>query len=260
MKKVLLTLLTLLLVACSVPVLAEEAKSKEPEAVFMDDFSVETIDGSTFKLYEALKDHELVLINLWASWCGPCRIEFPALQEAWEKNSDKVAVIALSVEPKDTKEVLTDYAKENSLSFPIANVGNTGLDSYADQGTPTSVVVGSDGKIMAVEVGAMGSVEDFEKLFEGYTGDNYHPEECTYTVYSETEEQDPVADVTIGFCTDTTCKYVTSDEDGKAVFKGAPTKYHIQIIDVPDGYSDTMEEELYTEPYDQTIFIALSEE
>lgn len=236
---------------------SEEAKDKEPEAAYMQDFTVETSDGSTFTLSEALKDHDLALINLWATWCPPCEFEFPFLQEAWEKNADKVAVIALSVEPKDTLEDLKAYAEERDLSFPMGLVGDTGLESYASQGTPTSVLVGADGKILASEVGALSSVDDFQALFEGHTGENYNPEECTYTICAEDEEQDPVADVTFGFCTDTACRYVTTDEDGKAVFKGEPTKYHIQIIDVPDGYTDEMEE-TYTEPYDQTLYVMLT--
>ena len=236
---------------------SEEAKDKAPEASYMEDFTVETIDGSTFTLSEALKDHDLVLINLWATWCPPCEFEFPFLQEAWEKNADKVAVIAVSVEPEDTLEDLKAYAEERDLSFPMGLVGDTGLESYASQGTPTSVLVGADGKILASEVGALSSVDDFLALFEGHTGENYNPEECTYTIYAEDEEQEPVADVTFGFCTDTACRYVTTDEDGKAVFKGEPTKYHIQIIDVPDGYTDELEE-TYTEPYDQTLYLMVT--
>ena len=260
MKKALFVPLALSLAFSGISVAAEEAKNEEPSSVYMDDFSVDTIDGSTFTLSEALKDHDLVLINLWATWCGPCQYEFPFLQEAWEKNSDKIAVIALSVEPKDTEEVLKDYASENGLTFPMAPIGDTGLASFASQGTPTSIVVGSDGKVIAVEVGAITSAEDFENLFEGYTGDNYHPEECTYTVFAVDSEQNPVADVTVGLCTDTACRYVTTDEEGMAVYKGAPAKYHVQIIDAPDGYSDAMKEELYSGPYDQTLFVTLSKD
>ena len=261
MKKTLFVPLALFLgLSCALPVLAEEAKNEAAEPVYMDDFTVDTIDGSTFTLSEALKDHDLVLINLWATWCGPCQYEFPFLQEALDKNSDKVAVIALSVEPKDTLEMLKDYASKNGLTFPMGLAGDTSLASFADQGTPTSVVVDSDRKVLAVDVGAMSSVEDFENLFKGYTGDDYNPEECTYTVYAEDYEQNPIADVTVGFCTDTACRYVTTDEEGMAVFKGAPAKYHIQVIDAPEGYSDATKEDLYSGPYDQTLFVILSKD
>ena len=89
----------------------EPAPTPDPntEPVLLEDFTVRCCDGTDFTLSKALEDHELVLINLWATWCGPCRREFPFLQEAWSQNSDKVAVIALSVEPDDTDEVLRDF-------------------------------------------------------------------------------------------------------------------------------------------------------
>ena len=259
MKKTLFILLTLLLALSCFPALAGETESEAPDAVYLADFTVDTIDGSSFTLSDALKDHEMVLINLWATWCGPCQIEFPFLQEALEKNTDKVAVIALSVEPKDTDEKLKEYAGENGLTLPMGRVGDTGLDRFANQGTPTSVIVGRGGKVMNVEVGAMTSVEEFEDLFKGYSGDNYHPEECTYTVYIEDQEQNPIADVTLGFCTDNACRFEKADENGRVVFRGEPTSYHIQVIDVPEGYL-VSEEEVYTGPYDQTIFISLRKE
>ena len=258
MKKALSILLALFLALSALSALAEQ--DAEPAAAYMDDFSVPTCDGGSFTLSEALKDHELVLLNFWATWCPPCAYEFPFLQEAWEKNSDRVAVIALSVEPKDTLDEVKAYAKKMGLTFPMGNVGDTGLDAFANQGTPTTVIVDKSGKILASELGVRYSAEDFEDLFEGYSGKNYNPEECTYTIFTEDMNEERIADVTLGFCTDTACRNVTTDENGIAVFKGAPAKYHIQVIDVPDGFSDKLQQDLYTEPYDQTFYILLNKE
>ena len=258
MKKTLSAFLTLFLMLSVLSALGEQAA--EPDAAYMDDFTVPTCDGGSFTLSEALKDHELVLINFWATWCEPCAYEFPFLQEAWEKNSDRVAVIALSVEPKDTLDEVKAYAREMGLTFPMGNVGDTGLGAFANQGTPTSVIVDQNRKILVSEVGIRYSAEDFEDMFEGYYSSNFNPEECTYTIFTEDMDENSIADVTLGFCTDTACRNVTTDEDGIAVFKGAPARYHLQVIDVPDGFSEELQDDLYTEPYNQTIYIVLTKE
>lgn len=144
----------------------------------LQDFTVKTIDGKDFTLSEALKDHDLVLINLWATWCPPCKMEFPFLQEAWSKNKDCVAVIALSVEPTDTETKLQSYARAVGLTFPIANVGSTGLDSFASSGIPTTVLVDRDGNIASVEIGAKVSAQEFQDLFAQYL-----PEESSHHLF-----------------------------------------------------------------------------
>ena len=154
--------MSLVLALTCMPVLAAGTDVK------LDDFAVKTIDGKDFTLSEALKDHALVLINLWATWCPPCKAEFPFLQEAWSENSDRVAVIALSVEPTDTESKLQSYARVMELTFPIANVGDTGLDSFVTTGIPTTVLVDRNGNVVSVDVGAKFSTKEFQDLFDQY--------------------------------------------------------------------------------------------
>ena len=86
------------------------------------DFTATDSTGQPFTLSEALKDHEAVVINFWATWCGPCHNEFPFLNEAYEKYHDRVAFIALSTEDKDTLEKIEAYRKENSISFRSCHI------------------------------------------------------------------------------------------------------------------------------------------
>ena len=92
------------------------------------DFTVTDTEGNTFTLSEALKDHEAVLINFWATWCRPCNHEFPYLNEAYEKYRDRVAFIALSKENKDTTEKIAAFKKEKPLPTARA-VHETGQTS-----------------------------------------------------------------------------------------------------------------------------------
>ena len=111
--------------------------SAKAKGEYVEDFTVKTIDGGTFTLSEALKDHEIVLINLFFSGCGPCGMEFPFMQEAWTEYSDRVAVIALSVDPSDTDEVLRNYEQELGLTLPMGHEEGTGLaDRFVSIGFP----------------------------------------------------------------------------------------------------------------------------
>ena len=173
MKKSISVFLVLVLVLICVSGLAAGSGMK------LKDFTVKTIDGKNFTLSEVLKDHDLVLINLWATWCPPCKMEFPFLQEAWSKNKDRVAVIALSVEPTDTEAKLRSYAGAVGLTFPIANAGSTGLDSFAASGIPTTVLVDREGNVASVEIGAKVSAQEFQDLFAQYL-----PEESSHHPFS----------------------------------------------------------------------------
>lgn len=140
----------------------------------LPDFTVETVNAGTFTLSEALKEKKAVLINLWASWCGPCEMEFPYLQKAYELYDDVVAVIALSIERSDSPEVLTAYAEEHGLTFPIGSDSTVDLNSaFKIQSIPTSIIVDRYGNVAFIEVGAQPSVSAFTRLFDAFTGDSY---------------------------------------------------------------------------------------
>ena len=68
-----------------------------------------------------------------------------------------------------------------------------------------------------------------------------------YVLHAEDEEGNPIREVFVNFCTDTSCVPRESDENGLITFSGAPDLYHVQLIDVPDGYRFDDAFELYTD-------------
>ncbi len=238
---------------------APEQQLPEPETEYLDDFTVQTIDGGTFTLSEELEDHELVLINLWATWCEPCREEFPYLQEAWSQRSDEVSVVALSIEPNDDVNRMYACASSAGITFPVGNVGDTGLERFASTVIPSTVVVGHDGRILAVETGAKSSVEEFNELFDGYTSESFALDTCTYKIYTYDIYMRPIEGVVLNLCTDYGCVAVTSDENGCAEYTGTPAKYHVQLLSAPEGRTKYSETELYTGPYSQSFYFILTE-
>lgn len=138
------------------------------------DFTVTDTDGNTFTLSEALKSHEAVLINLWATWCYPCLSEFPYLNEAFQKYGGRVAFIALSTEYNDTIEKIADYRSEIGISFPMGRDEGKELYGYMDAfGTPVSVIIDRFGNAVHFHDGAFKSAGEVERALEVFLGDGY---------------------------------------------------------------------------------------
>ena len=213
----------------------------------LPDFTVTTITGDTFTLSEALKTKKAVLVNLWATWCPPCEMEFPFMEEAYEQYKDRVEIIALSVETADTQEMLTQYAEAHGMTFPVASDSKVGLGRiFANSGIPTTLLVDRFGNVAMIEVGAQPSVSFFSNAFDILLSDDYtetrvlDPEELEggpiWAIYFYDQNDEPVSGCIINFCTDTTCVPVVSNKRGLAVFQGPAYEYHIQVIKVPEGY------------------------
>lgn len=378
------------------------------------DFTATDTEGNTFRLSEALKDHDAVLVTLWASWCRPCTSEFSRLEEAWQKCSGRAAFIALSGEPKDTLETAAALREQHGLSFPMGideglqlktyngregfpqtvivdRFSNTGylqagifmnaeeierlLDYFLDEGYTQTAVLESipaddftraypvygeravyidNGQVKKIEIGMEGtekrlscyvvpdetahirleiSAKDnpftmayqdlwgsymfvtdlynrdrnafvYDQAVEGESGGKayhfsfgrladeanwsndldgipfflirdeqyldevfefmasnanitatgwaYTDEQATgnepkaYTVHVVDQYGQPVPDVAVNFCTDTACVPKASDENGRIIFTGAPAVYHVQLVEVLDGYSYDEDFELCT--------------
>jgi cytochrome c biogenesis protein CcmG/thiol:disulfide interchange protein DsbE len=98
----------------------------------------------------ALSDHlgKVVVINFWASWCGPCRSEAPALQEVWEAYKDRGDVVLLGVDYVDNTQDALGYIDEFGITYPNGpDLGTRISDAYHIQGVPETFVVGKDGNI-----------------------------------------------------------------------------------------------------------------
>lgn len=139
----------------------------------IQDFTFTTYQGEQFSLYEILAEKEAVLINVWATWCGPCRNEFPYLQEAYEQYQDRVEVIALSCEPSDTPKVLSEFAEKYGLTFKIGQDPVGFLTALRTSSIPTSLMIDRYGTICFVESGAMPDADSFIRLFDAFLGDDY---------------------------------------------------------------------------------------
>jgi thiol-disulfide isomerase/thioredoxin len=106
---------------------------------------------------------KVVLINFWATWCGPCRAEIPGLVELQDQYRDDLMILGVSID--DPAEKLKPYAAEFKINYPVL-VGN-GHQDMQDAfgplyGIPVSVIVGRDGRIAKKHSG-IATKEQFER-------------------------------------------------------------------------------------------------
>ncbi len=165
-------LLVLLLTVLSSSACAESAIGIEP-GQSMPDFTVSLTDGTTATLSELLKDKDLVVLNIFASWCGPCEREFPDMEEVYRTNSDRMVIVSLSGDPNDTMEVIADYKESHGLSFPMGLTGHA-LDFITISGFPTTILIDRSGTVGLIKVGAFAGKEEFEEKVGYFLSPDYN--------------------------------------------------------------------------------------
>ncbi|HWQ04752.1 MAG TPA: TlpA disulfide reductase family protein [Longilinea sp.] len=116
------------------------------------DFSLKDLNGETVRLDDF--HGKVVVVNFWATWCIPCREEMPLLQQFSVENFQDVVVLGIDLdEPRD---LVASYTKQFQIDFPVLlDAGSKVADRYFIHGFPTTIVVDTDGKIMAIHIGKL---------------------------------------------------------------------------------------------------------
>jgi thiol-disulfide isomerase/thioredoxin len=140
---------------------AEEAAGSSLVGKDAPDFTLKDMNGADVTL-TSFKG-KVVLLNFWATWCGPCRQEIPALVELQTQYAADLVVLGLSVD--DTVDKLLPYADEYKMNYPVL-IGN-GREDVQDAfgpiwGIPITVFIGRDGKVHKKHNG-IATKEQFEQ-------------------------------------------------------------------------------------------------
>jgi thiol-disulfide isomerase/thioredoxin len=111
------------------------------------------MNGETVTLSELRRS--VVVVNLWASWCPPCRAEMPALQQVYERNRDRgLEILAVNTTYQDSEAEAVAFVDEVGISFPIL-LDRTGAMARAYQlrAMPSTFFINREGVILKVILG-----------------------------------------------------------------------------------------------------------
>ena len=129
------------------------------------DFELATLDGEIVRLSDFAG--KPILVNFWATWCGPCRAEFPDFQKTWVDNADNLVIIAVNHTTADQAEQVDDFVSEMGATFPIVlDEDGQAAEAYQIRGLPTSIFIDRDGIVNEVFTGPINQAYIESKLGE----------------------------------------------------------------------------------------------
>ena len=130
----------------------------KPEALvsreegFSYNFVVKDLDGKELPM-SALKG-KVIFLNLWATWCGPCRVEMPSIQNLYNSvDKDKVAFVMLSLDQEGARAKIAQFISSKQFSFPVYQPASPLPKLLRVNTIPTTFIISPDGKVKSKKTG-----------------------------------------------------------------------------------------------------------
>ena len=142
-------------------VLVDDEERADPVDISGDSLQGEPVD------LEAVRG-QVVVLNVWGSWCTQCRSESPLLVEAAEQLGDEVAFVGLFARPDNRDDALA-FEREYGITYPTVDDDGESLlqlGKYAPPAVPSTVVLDADGRVAALISGELPSVTTLVELVE----------------------------------------------------------------------------------------------
>ena len=218
-------------------------------------FETTDLDGNPVRSEELFAQHKVTMLNIWATWCDPCKRELRELGEinrrVQEKNGAIIGILSDADDAESIalgKELLAENGADYlNLTLPAA-LNELGII----EGYPTSIFVDSNGVILAPPIlGAAVSLYEtrFSELLEGKqpaavdagakdaSADTAENSGGAYRVIVQDQDGNPVQGVTVQFCSEAECVLGKTDADGAASFDMPEGPGHeIHLLKVPEGF------------------------
>jgi thiol-disulfide isomerase/thioredoxin len=140
----------------------EQNKDYPPAPPALMQASLTKVDGTNFKL-EGYKG-KVVLVNVWATWCGPCRQEIPELIKLQTANQDKgFEIIGLDLDEGDSPEMIKEFGSQLKINYPLARGEEKLFQEFyrvsQRDAIPQSFLIDREGRLLGVFVGGGGALK-----------------------------------------------------------------------------------------------------
>ena len=134
----------------------ETAEHEEPEDILAPDFHVYDKDGNTVHLSDFFG--KPIVLNFWASWCGPCQSEMPDFNEKYAEMGGDVHFVMVNMTDggRETVETASAFIEKNGYNFPVFfDTTGEAAATYGAYSLPTSFFINAEGHVIAQAVGAI---------------------------------------------------------------------------------------------------------
>ena len=225
-------------------------------------FEAKDVDGNPVGSGELFGAHAVTMVNIWATWCGPCKAEMPELGELGrrlEADGRDAAVVGICCDVDRNPETCKKVLEETNVDYLNLFVDDRVLDDLNVNAIPMTLFVGRDGRILTAPVyGVPSDLSFYDQTIDSLlaSGSDESAKEApapsqtkaeegsVYRVIVTDNEGTPVESVMVQFCDDTACMMGFTDADGAVSFPDAAEghPYTVHILSVPDGYQGTEEE------------------
>lgn len=135
---------------------ADSAQAAEPEKVLAPDFTVYDAEGNPVQLYDYIG--KPLVVNFWASWCGPCQMEMPHFEDKYQELGDEVQFLMINMTDggRETVDSASAFIAEKGYTFPVLyDTDSNAALTYGAYSLPTTYFIDADGYAVAQATGAI---------------------------------------------------------------------------------------------------------
>jgi thiol-disulfide isomerase/thioredoxin len=131
---------------------ARDEVMRKPEP-FDFNFVVRNQSGERIKFSDY--KGKVIFLNIWATWCGPCRAEMPTIEQLYQvAASDSIVFVLLSIDKSENESRVVKYIEKYKYTFPVYRPSGYLTEQLNIPSIPTTFIISKDGNIVSKEVGA----------------------------------------------------------------------------------------------------------